>query len=144
MAASRAGSASCAVLVRRVLSPGALALTRVRKVVGRHVETELPDDAFEGGAPRRDARVGCREALRDEDLIVVGARHRERLADNERRLRPVRFRQDAADHARRATRQLDAHDQEREPRPNDGDLAPELHEVSLSPPRRRGALGKRH
>ncbi len=111
----------------------------LQELVGGHAETELRDDGVEDRPRRGHGRVRRGQALRDQDLGVVGVHGRERLADDERRLRLVGLRQLAADDERRAGGQQDARDQEREPCPNDGDLAPEVHGVSLSAPELRGA-----
>ena len=140
MAAARSGSASCAVIVRRGAARRVHPPDMPKQLIRGHVEAKLRDDGVEDRSRRRNRCIGRRQTLRGEQLAVIGVHRRERLADDQRGLRLVDLRLLAADRERRAGGQENAHDQERKPCPDDGDLASEIHGVSLSLPRSCGAL----
>ena len=104
MAAARDGSASCAEMVNKVLSSGAAALTRLGELVRCRAKPELLDHGVETRPGRSHARVRCRQPLRHEQLVVVGARSRQGLADDEGRLGIVDLGQPSAHEERGSCR----------------------------------------
>ncbi len=75
---------------------------QLQELVGGHAEAELRDHGLEDRPRRGDRGVRRGQSLRDEELVVVGVHRRERLADDEPRLRLVDLRQQAGDHERHA------------------------------------------
>ena len=141
--AARAGSASSAVMNSIVLLSGDSTRTRSASCIGRLLETELSDHRLEDRARLRDRRVRRGQALRDEELRVVGVRRRQRLADDERGLRFVDLLLKAADPEGRGASKQGGHDHERQPGPEGGDQATEIHGGFTLCPLRAGPFVRR-
>ncbi len=137
------GSPSSAVMNSIVLASGEFDSDALRELVGRLLETELSDHRLEDRARLRDRRVRRRQVLRDEELRVVGVRRRQRLADDERRLRFVDLLLEAADPEGRDAADKCGRDHERQPGPEGGDQATEIHGGFTLCPSRAGPLVRR-
>ena len=77
----------------------------------------------------------------DEELGGRGIDRRQRLADDERGPRLVDLLLQVADDKGRGATKQGSHDHERQPGPDGGDQATEIHGASLSAPHVRGPWG---
>ena len=111
------------------------------EIVRAHAQVVLGDDPVEERGRRGEVRVGLGEPLAREQLVEVGVRRLDALADDEGDLGLVDLGQGARHEVRGTAREEDARDEEPQPGADDADLMTEFHRPLVLLSRMAGALG---